>query len=99
MGFSRQEYWSGLSFPLQGIFLTQGLNSSLPHCRQILYHLSYEGGPTGPVAEMAFAVHSQDPQLVRTGAAGTPLTLADREEAEFVSRLSLSVASLQDTKH
>ena len=26
---------------LQGIFLTQGLNLSLLHCRQILYQLSY----------------------------------------------------------
>ena len=26
---------------LQGIFLTQGLNSDLLHCRQILYQLSY----------------------------------------------------------
>ena len=25
----------------QGIFLTQGLNSGLLHCRQIPYHLSY----------------------------------------------------------
>ena len=29
MGFSRQEYWSGLHFLLQGIFLTQGSNSHL----------------------------------------------------------------------
>ena len=29
MGFSRQEYWSGLPFPSPGIFLTQRLNSSL----------------------------------------------------------------------
>ena len=36
MGFSRQEYWSGLLFLLQGIFLTQGSNPGLPHCRQIL---------------------------------------------------------------
>ena len=28
-GFSRQEYWSGLPFLLQGIFLTQGLNPHL----------------------------------------------------------------------
>ena len=35
--FSRQEYWSGLPFLLQGIFLTQGSNSCLLHCRQILY--------------------------------------------------------------
>ena len=27
---------------LQGIFPTQGLNQSLPHCRQILYQLSYQ---------------------------------------------------------
>ena len=26
----------------QGIFLTQGLNQGLPHCRQILYHLSHQ---------------------------------------------------------
>ena len=28
---------------LQGIFLTQELNQSLLHCRQILYQLSYQG--------------------------------------------------------
>ena len=74
MGFSRQEYQSGLPFPslvdhiglqttrllcpwnspgkntgvgthslLQDVFLTQGLNLGLLHCRQILYHLSYQG--------------------------------------------------------
>ena len=30
---------------LQGIFLTQGSNPGLPHCRQILYHLSHQGRP------------------------------------------------------
>ena len=109
VGFPRQEYWSGLSFPsagnipdpgiepgspallewaavpssrgsskpgiqprsptlqansslseppgklkntgvgslslLQGIFLTQEHNWGLPHCRQILYQLSYQGNP------------------------------------------------------
>ena len=33
MGFSRQEYWSGLPFPSPGIFQTQGLNPGLLHCR------------------------------------------------------------------
>ena len=28
---------------LQGIFLTQGSNLGLPHCRQLLYHLSQQG--------------------------------------------------------
>ena len=31
MGFSRQEYWSGLPCPPLGIFLTQGLNPHLLH--------------------------------------------------------------------
>ena len=83
MGFSRQEYWSGLPRPppgdipnpgieprspalqvdslpseppgklkntrvgslslLQRTFPTQELNPGLPHCRQILYHLSHQG--------------------------------------------------------
>ena len=40
LGFSRQEYWSGLHVFLQGIFLTQGSNPCLLwllHCRQIYY--------------------------------------------------------------
>ena len=30
---------------LQGIFLTQGSNVILPHCKQTLYHLSHQGSP------------------------------------------------------
>ena len=30
-------------FLLQEIFLAQGLNLGLPHCRQTLYRLSYQG--------------------------------------------------------
>ena len=32
----------GCHFLLQGIFLTQGLNPDLPHCRQTLYRLSHQ---------------------------------------------------------
>ena len=35
----------GCHFILQGIFLTQGLNSGLWHCRQFLYPLSHQGSP------------------------------------------------------
>ena len=36
MGFSRQEYWSGLPCPSPGeLFPTQGWNPGLPHCKQI----------------------------------------------------------------
>ena len=41
LGFSRQEYWSGLHFLLQGIFPTQGSKLGLLHCRQILYQLHH----------------------------------------------------------
>ena len=52
--FSRQEYWSGLPFLLQGIFLTQGLNLSFLHCRQILYRLSHQGNWTALLATFFF---------------------------------------------
>ena len=36
--------WFAISF-CRGIFLTQGTNLGLLHCRQILYQLSYQGSP------------------------------------------------------
>ena len=45
IGFPRQEYWSGLQFLLQRIFLTQGSNLHLLHCKRILYLLSHLGNP------------------------------------------------------
>ena len=50
MDYSRQEYWSGLPFPSPGdrpnfSIFPMRLNPSLPHCRQILYHLSHQGSP------------------------------------------------------
>ena len=35
----------GSIFLLQGISPTQGQNPGIPHCRQILYQLSYQGSP------------------------------------------------------
>ena len=40
---ARQQYWSGPPFFLQGVFLSQGSNLDLLHCRQILYHLRHPG--------------------------------------------------------
>ena len=42
-GTSQQEHWSGWPFPSPGIFLTQGRNPGLPHCRQLLHWLSHQG--------------------------------------------------------
>ena len=36
---------------LQGIFLIQELNPGLPHCRQILYHLSHQESPWSALPE------------------------------------------------
>ena len=47
MGFSRQEYWSGLRFPSPGDLPDQGSNLGLLHCRQILLPLSHQGSPVG----------------------------------------------------
>ena len=41
--FPRQEYWSGLHFPLQGILLTQGSNPCLLHWQGGSLPLSYQG--------------------------------------------------------
>ena len=43
MGFSRQEYWSGLPFSSPEDLPNPATNLGLPHCRQMLYHLSHQG--------------------------------------------------------
>ena len=43
MGFSRQEYWSGLPFPSpEDVPNQKGSDTGLPHCRQTLYFLSLQ---------------------------------------------------------
>ena len=37
----------GCHFLLQKIFPTKGSNPGFLHCRQTLYHLSYQGSPEG----------------------------------------------------
>ena len=55
---------------LQGIFLTQGLNPDLLHCRQILYHLSHQGTFTRMVGKWCFS-NSSAPSMLTS----PPLTL------------------------
>ena len=52
VGFSRQEYWSGLPFPSPEVFPTQGSNPGLPHCRQTLYPLSHQGRPSNSTSRL-----------------------------------------------
>ena len=44
---SQQDTGVGCHSFLQGIFLSQGLNLGLQHCRQILYRLSHQASPSG----------------------------------------------------
>ena len=50
MRFSRQEYCSGESFPSPGIFMTQGLNQHLLHCKWILYCWAIREAPLSVAA-------------------------------------------------
>ena len=45
MEFFSQEYWNGLPLPPIRDLPNPGLNLGLLHCRQVLYHLSYQGSP------------------------------------------------------
>ena len=45
VGFSRQEYWSGLLCPPPAIFSTLGSNPCLLHCRKTLYHWATREAP------------------------------------------------------
>ena len=47
MGFSRQEYWSGLPFPPPGDLPNPGSKLSLLHCRHILYLGATREAPMG----------------------------------------------------
>ena len=53
-GFPRKVYWSGLPWPLPGIFLTQGSNWRLPqflHCKWTLYCWT-----TGKIQRLSIAI-------------------------------------------
>ena len=45
MEFSRQEYWSELPFPSPGALPNPRIEPRSLLCRQILYHLNYQGSP------------------------------------------------------
>ena len=49
-GLSKQEPWSGLSFPSPGAFLTQGLNPRLPRgaCQAAMPPSTWAGGVLPP---------------------------------------------------
>ena len=47
MGFSRQEYWSGLPCPPAGVLPDPGIEPRSPTRQEIVYHLEPPGKPIG----------------------------------------------------
>ena len=75
MGFSRQESWSGLPCPLQGIFLTQGLN---PHLFCLLHWQA------GSLPQVTWEIEGEELELVTDFIfGGTPKSLV----AQLVKKL------------
>ena len=58
MEFSRQDTGMSSHSLLQGIFLTQGSNQGLLHCKQILYYLSPQGS-----SRLEMVVSSSSPMV------------------------------------
>ena len=55
--------WVAISFSRgSAIFPTQGSNPDLPHCRQILYHLSHPGSPFSHCASSDFSQYPEQPE-------------------------------------
>ena len=65
MGLPSKNTGVGSHFLLQGIFPTQRLNPHLLHCRQILYHLSYQGSLLLEFKDTAFC-YNRVPQILIT---------------------------------
>jgi len=49
---------------LQGVFLTQGSNPGLLHCRQILYCLSHQGSPYDPAIPL-LGMHTEKTTILK----------------------------------
>ena len=59
MGFSRQEYWSGLPFPSPEDIPDPGIHPGLRHCRQTVYHQSHQRSPSFEFSSVQFSSVAQ----------------------------------------
>ena len=82
---------------IQGIFLTQGVNRGLPHCRQILYQLSHKVSPATRDGKILSLSHVQfaysHPPLSPGGGKGYPLQYSGLEN--FTDCIAHGVAKSQ----
>ena len=73
---------------LQGIFPTQGSNPGLPHCRQILYHLSHQGSPR--ILELVAYLFSREASWPRNQS-GSPELQVDSLPAELPGKSYITI--------
>ena len=68
MGFSRQEYWSGLPFPFPGDLLNPGIEPR-SHTLQadFFYHLSHQGSPYSAAAGLKCPESDNSPKSQASG--------------------------------
>ena len=65
MGFSRQEYWSGLPFPSPGDLPDPGIKPRSRHCRQALHRLSQVCMPKACASQQEEACAPQQEKTLR----------------------------------
>ena len=70
MGFSREQYWSGLPSPFPADLPNQGANSSLLHWQADSFPLSHQGSPrmhlggkSGSISEVYVACFKAEPAV------------------------------------
>ena len=73
----------------QGIFPTQGSNLGLLHCRQILYHLSCQGGPRGQSRWLTTRCWAQRPRTLPQGGEALVISRSVAPGNEAEARLQL----------
>ena len=70
---------------LQGIFPTHGSNPGLPHCRWVLYQLSYQGSPEGERGEWKNLLKTQHSKTKITASGPITYWQIDGEKVEAVT--------------
>ena len=70
MGFSRQEYWSGLPFPSLGDLSDPGIKPGSPALRLTLYRLSHQGSPGYQLKASIYYLTVPKGQVSRCGFTG-----------------------------
>ena len=82
-------------FLLQGIFPTKGSNPGLPHCREMLYHLSHQGSRGRPgfnprVGKIPWRRERLPTPVFWPGEFHGPYRPCGRKESNITEQLSLS---------